>query len=77
MWLAVMVILPVGVGLVLWSFYDYWQRMTEKERFLLGMKKAATPDQLKPHERARLDSLRAPWWAVWRWSPSLWRQLQS
>lgn len=46
-----------------------WQEHVERERFVLGLKAASTPDRLKPRERSRLELLRAPWWAVWRWLP--------
>lgn len=54
-----------------WVCYEHhrWQARIERERFVLALKAAATPDQLRPDERARLRLLRAPWWAIWRWLP--------
>lgn len=49
--------------------YGRWQERVERERFVLAMKAASTPDLLDPNERARLRLLRSPWWAVWRWLP--------
>lgn len=46
-----------------------WQKTVERERFVLAMKAAATPNRLRPVEQARLHLLRAPWWALWRWLP--------
>lgn len=61
----------VGVVLVGAIRYAYsrWQESVERERFVLAMKAASTPDLLDRNERARLRLLRSPWWAVWRWLP--------
>lgn len=61
----------LGALLLGWMRYGHhrWQESVERERFVLAMKAASTPDLLDPDERARLRLLRAPWWAVWRWLP--------
>jgi hypothetical protein len=72
--LAVLYLLAIlsGVILFLVSSHRRWQQLTERERFFLAMKKAATPHRLLPKERSRLELLDAPWWAVWRWLPDSW-----
>ena len=62
-----------GLSLILALSYRRWGRLTERERFLLAMKDAARPQNLPQEERSRLELLRSPWWAVWRWLPDLWR----
>jgi hypothetical protein len=63
----------LSVGCARWR----WVKLTERERFLLGVKEAATPTRLDSGERARLAVLRSPWWALWRWLPDLWRRTYS
>ena len=63
------------VAFLLGRLYRRWQEVTERERFLLGMKSFSTPDQLRPENDVRLKMLRSPWWAIWRWLPALWRRL--
>ena len=63
-----------GLGLVLACSYRRWQRLTERERFLLGMKKASRPENMGPDEKSKLELLRSPWWVVWRWLPDLYRR---
>lgn len=55
------------------SLYRSWREATERERFLLGMKRVSTPGELRPENDVRLKTLRSPWWAIWRWLPDLWR----
>jgi hypothetical protein len=75
MWLAVYLLLVLaGLGLILASSYRRWQRLTERERFLLGMKKASRPENMDPDEKSKLKLLRSPWWAFWRWLPDLYRR---
>jgi hypothetical protein len=71
---AVLYLLPIlgGLILLLVSSHRRWQQLTERERFFLAMKRAATPQRLLPEERARLELLDSPWWAAWRWLPDLW-----
>ena len=57
--------------------YYRWQQLTERERFLLGMMEASTPQRMHSNERARLKLLRSPWWVVWRWLPDLWSGVRS
>ncbi len=71
--LALALFSVLGLGLILASSYVRWQQLIERERFLLGMKQASTPNKMCPSERSRLKVLRSPWWAVWRWVPGLWR----
>ena len=54
--------------------YRRWQRLAERERFLLGMKEASRPRNMHPDEKSKLKLLRSPWWALWRWLPDLWRR---
>lgn len=63
-----------GVGVILAFSYRRWQQLTERERFLLGMKEASRPRNMHPDERLKLKFLRSSWWAVWRWLPDLWRR---
>jgi hypothetical protein len=63
-----------GVGVILAFSYRRWQQLTERERFLLGMKEASRPRNMHPDEKSRLKLLRSSWWAVWRWVPDLWRR---
>jgi hypothetical protein len=63
------------VASLLGHLYRRWRELTERERFVLGMKSASTPGQLRPENDGRLKMLRSPWWAIWRWLPDLWRQL--
>jgi hypothetical protein len=75
MWLAVYLLLVMAcLGLILAFSYRRWQRLTERERFLLGMKKAARPQNMDPDEKSKLKLLRSPWWALWRWLPDLWHR---
>lgn len=75
MWRSVSLLaLSVGLGVAIRSSYLRWQRLTERERFLLGMKEASTPQRMHPEEKKRLSLLHSPWWAIWRWLPELWRQ---
>jgi len=74
MWLALALFSVLGLGLILASSYVRWQQLIERERFLLGMKQASTPNKMCPSERSRLKVLRSPWWAVWRWVPDHWRR---
>jgi hypothetical protein len=60
-----------GLTLLLISSYWRWQKLVERERFFLAMKEASTPESMRPEERSRLELLRSPWWAVWRWLPDL------
>jgi hypothetical protein len=60
------------IGLVVGLCYIRWQRHTERDRFILGMMEASTPDRMRPKEKERLRLLRSPWWAFWRWLPDLW-----
>jgi len=64
------------VAFLLGHLYWRWHELTERERFLLGMKSVSTPGQLRPVNDGRLKLLRSPWWALWRWLPDLWRQLR-
>jgi hypothetical protein len=61
------------LGLILARNFRRWSRLTERERFLLGMKQISRPGNMTAKERERLKLLRSPWWAVWRWIPGLWR----
>ena len=72
--LAVLFLLAAlgGLILLLVSSHRRWQQLTERERFFLAMTRAATPYHLLPEERARLELLDSPWWAVWRWLLDLW-----
>jgi hypothetical protein len=71
---AILLLAILGVGIPFLVFaHRRWQQLTERERFFLAMKRAATPHRLLPEERSRLQLLDAPWWAVWRWLPDLWR----
>ncbi len=65
-----------ALGLVLGHLYVRWRELTQRERFLLGLKEATTPQRMHPEERARLEFLRAGWWAVFHWLPDLWRRRQ-
>lgn len=66
-----LVLILLGVlavlGLILAPNFQRWSRLTERERFLLGMKEISRPGNMTPKERERLELLRSPWWAVWRW----------
>ena len=68
---SVFVITVGGVSLFVWASLAHrkWQERVERERFILAMKAASTPELLAPSERDRLELLREPWWAVWRWLP--------
>ncbi len=55
-----------GVGVILAFSYRRWQQLTERERFLLGMKEASIANNMLPDERLRLKLLRSLWWVVWR-----------
>ena len=70
----VFVVGAIAVLLVGWARYGHyrWQESVDRERFVLAMKAASTPNRLDPGERARLHLIRAPWWAVWRWLPERW-----
>jgi len=62
------------VALFLRLEYRLWREATERERFMLALKEAATPHRMEPEDAQRLRRLRSPWWAVWRWLLALWRQ---
>lgn len=62
-----------GLGVIVGFSYRRWLRLTERERFLLGMKEASRPRNMHPDEKSKLKLLRSPWWALWRWLPDLWR----
>lgn len=64
----------VGLGVLIGHSYSRWRMLTERERFLLVLKDATTPQKLRLEERIRLRLLRSCWWAIWRWLPDLWRQ---
>ena len=53
-----------GVGVILAFSYRRWQQLTERERFLLGMKEASRPRNMHPDEKSSLKLLRSSWWAV-------------
>ncbi|MBI3933002.1 MAG: hypothetical protein HY317_06275 [Acidobacteria bacterium] len=61
-----------ALAVVLGVSHRYWQRLRERERFILTMREITTPQKVSAVERARLELLRAPWWAAWRWLPDLW-----
>jgi hypothetical protein len=61
-----------ALGVILAFSYRRWQRLTERERFLLGMKEASQARNMHPDEKSKLKLLRSPWWAIWRWLPALW-----
>lgn len=63
------------VAFLLGHLYRRWRELTERERFVLGMKSVSTPGQRRPENDGRLKMLHSPWWAIWRWLPDLWRQL--
>ena len=63
-----------GLALLLISSYLRWQKLVERERFFLAMKEASTPQSMRQKERSRLELLRSPWWAAWRWLPDLLRR---
>ncbi len=65
-----------ALGFVLGHLYVRWRELTERERFLLRLKEAATPQRMHPEESARLEFLRSGWWAVSHWLPDLWRLRQ-
>lgn len=62
-----------GVGLLVGSSFARWQKLTERERFLLALKQASSPRDMPADEQSTLRLLRSPWWALWRWVPDLWR----
>jgi len=64
------------VAFLLGHLYWRWHELTERERFVLGMKSLSTPGQLRPENDGRLTMLHSPWWAIWQWLPDLWRQLR-
>jgi hypothetical protein len=64
----------LGVGMLLRRSYHRWREATERERFFLAMKEASIPVRMSPEDRLRLELLRSPWWAMWRWLPELWRR---
>ena len=63
-----------ALGLILALNFRQWRQITERERFLLGMKQISRPGNMTAKERQRLELVRSPWWAVWRWVPDLWRR---
>ena len=63
-----------AVALVLSNLHGRWRQLTERERFFLSLKEAATPQHMSPDERARLRLLRSPWWGLSRWLADLWRR---
>lgn len=72
---ALYILFGLGVVAFLLSVsYGRWQALTDRERFLLGMKQASTPGRMTAEETTRLRLLRSPWWAFWRWVPDLWRR---
>ena len=60
------------LGLFLRVEYRLWREATERERFLLALKEASTPQRMEPDDMLRLRRLRAPFWAVWQWLLDLW-----
>jgi hypothetical protein len=62
------------VGLLLRVEYRLWREATERERFMLALKEASTPQRMEPADVLRLKRLRSPGWAVWRWLFDRWRQ---
>lgn len=62
-----LLLVTASLGLILAFSYRRWQRLTERERFLLGMNKASRPESMDPDEKSKLELLRSPWWALWRW----------
>jgi hypothetical protein len=60
------------LGLFLRVEYRLWREATERERFMLALKEASTPQRMAPEDMLRLRRLRAPFWAVWRWLLELW-----
>ena len=48
-----------GVGVILAFSYRRWQELTERERFLLGMKEASITNNMRPDERLKLKLLRS------------------
>lgn len=62
------------IGLLLRVEYRLWREATERERFMLALKEATTPQRMVPEDVLRLRRLRSPFWAVWRWLLELWRQ---
>jgi hypothetical protein len=78
MQLALYSVAAVGIlALLVGFFYHRWQQLTERERFILGMMEASTPQRMLPNEKARLKLLRSPWWALWRWVPDLWSEIRT
>ena len=71
---VVLVMALAAVAMFLFAGYQRWQYLAERERFLLGLKKASRPKDLQPNEISRLSILRSPWWALWRWLPDYWRR---
>lgn len=63
-----------AVGTFLRASYLRWREATRRERFLLAMKEASTPEVMNPEEISRLRLLRSPWWAAWKWLPDLRRR---
>ena len=64
----------LGVAVFLRVEYRLWREATERERFMLALKEASTPQRMNAEDGLRLKRLRSPWWAVWRWLIALWRQ---
>jgi len=62
------------LGLILAQNFRRWRQLTERERFLLSMKQISRPGNMTAKERQRLELVRSPWWAAWRWFPDLWRR---
>jgi len=54
MWLVLALFSVLGLGVILATSYARWQRLIERERFLLGMKQASAPNKMCPSERSRL-----------------------
>ena len=67
-------LLLAALAFVLVVSYLRWQQLTERDRFMLGMKAASHPENLTAEQRSTLKVVRSPWWAVWRWVPDLWRR---
>ena len=67
-------LLLAAFAFVLVFSYLRWQELTERDRFMLGMKAASHPENLTAEQRSTLKVVRSPWWAAWRWAPDLWRR---
>jgi hypothetical protein len=63
-----------GAGVYLRVCYRRWRQATERERFDLAVKAATIPQHMSPASKQKLELLRSPWWAVWKWFPDYWRR---